>query len=644
MGPPWKLWCLRARAPTAIDSGINTNDESLSQVRDVSLQLTVSALRAESMGLRSGHLVRPHEPSITFSTTANAVVAKCDGYSCARRPCRAGRLLRRTAPPIASLRTSASPSLPCALVACLRNAIACRAADLTQAPRRSRRPAAAGRTAGARSPVRPCPHRRLVSCPTSKRRSRAAGGCAPTSPVASTSVSWPGGSAPPSPSSRRSSAASSCASKLDTLIMYELGLPLDAETKVWIEAARQARAASLVPPVAAGTEQARLHHARARSSSKCALRSHLRRSVRRSRRAWRRRRQGRATAPGGFAEDYEFFAAEDCACGESAARSRRSCSTGPSATSMRSSRRRRRATGKVRALVLKGRQQGCSTYVAGRFYHRASRERGLRVFILTHAGAGDPEPVRDRRALPRACARAPRPPASPTPTSCASTRSIPATRSAPPAPAASAAPRPCSSCTAPRWRSGPMRESHAAGVLQAVPDAPGTEIILESPPTGSATSFTRSGATPRAAPATTWRSSCPGTGRRNTASRCRRTSRSTPRSANTPRSTARPEQMAWRRAKIVELKDARLFKQEYPASAAEAFQMSGHDSFIPPALIAQGPQGAVRAVRPAGDRLRSGLDGRRPPRHGVAARAPPAQGGDAGSSSTPWRPPAGRSG
>jgi hypothetical protein len=42
------------------------------------------------------------------------------------------------------------------------------------------------------------------------------------------------------------------------------------------------------------------------------------------------------------------------------------------------------------------------------------------------------------------------------------------------------------------------------------------------------------------------------------------------------------EQMAWRRAKIAELKDLALFKQEYPASAAEAFQFSGYDSFIKP--------------------------------------------------------------
>jgi hypothetical protein len=42
-------------------------------------------------------------------------------------------------------------------------------------------------------------------------------------------------------------------------------------------------------------------------------------------------------------------------------------------------------TGRVRALILKGRQQGCSTYIGGRYYHRASRNKGLRVFILTHA-------------------------------------------------------------------------------------------------------------------------------------------------------------------------------------------------------------------------------------------------------------------
>ena len=45
------------------------------------------------------------------------------------------------------------------------------------------------------------------------------------------------------------------------------------------------------------------------------------------------------------------------------------------------------------------------------------------------------------------------------------------------------------------------------------------------------------------------------------------------------------EQMAWRRNKIAELKDPLLFKQEYPATTAEAFQASGHDFFIPAASV-----------------------------------------------------------
>jgi hypothetical protein len=40
--------------------------------------------------------------------------------------------------------------------------------------------------------------------------------------------------------------------------------------------------------------------------------------------------------------------------------------------------------GWVRAIVLKGRQQGISTYTAVRYYHRASMRRGVNVYILSH--------------------------------------------------------------------------------------------------------------------------------------------------------------------------------------------------------------------------------------------------------------------
>lgn len=42
------------------------------------------------------------------------------------------------------------------------------------------------------------------------------------------------------------------------------------------------------------------------------------------------------------------------------------------------------STGRVRAIVLKGRQQGVSTYTQGRFYWKISHRRGVKGYILTH--------------------------------------------------------------------------------------------------------------------------------------------------------------------------------------------------------------------------------------------------------------------
>ena len=41
---------------------------------------------------------------------------------------------------------------------------------------------------------------------------------------------------------------------------------------------------------------------------------------------------------------------------------------------------------RVRKIVVKARQQGSSTYIGARFYHKASLNRGKKVFILTHEG------------------------------------------------------------------------------------------------------------------------------------------------------------------------------------------------------------------------------------------------------------------
>lgn len=44
----------------------------------------------------------------------------------------------------------------------------------------------------------------------------------------------------------------------------------------------------------------------------------------------------------------------------------------------------RRETGKVRAAILKGRQQGMSTLIQARYFHKVITRRGIKAFILTH--------------------------------------------------------------------------------------------------------------------------------------------------------------------------------------------------------------------------------------------------------------------
>ena len=48
--------------------------------------------------------------------------------------------------------------------------------------------------------------------------------------------------------------------------------------------------------------------------------------------------------------------------------------------------KQKKETGKIRAIILKGRQQGASTYVEGRYIHNTTFNRGVRAFILTHDG------------------------------------------------------------------------------------------------------------------------------------------------------------------------------------------------------------------------------------------------------------------
>jgi hypothetical protein len=248
-----------------------------------------------------------------------------------------------------------------------------------------------------------------------------------------------------------------------------------------------------------------------------------------------------------------------------------------------------RATRKVRALILKGRQQGMSTYIAGRFYHRVTHETGTRVYVMAHEDAATQNLFEIVNRYHDNSADFVRPS-----TGAASAKELYFDKLDSGYKVGTAGSKATGRSSTIQLFHGsevafwPHADTHVAGVLQAVPETPGTEIILESTANGVGGYFHKM-----------WRDAETGLGdfiavfvpwfwspeyARPVAPDF---SLDDEERTYAELYTLSNEQMSWRRVKIGQLGDPALFKQEYPATAAEAFQMTGHDSFIPPALIAK---------------------------------------------------------
>jgi hypothetical protein len=236
--------------------------------------------------------------------------------------------------------------------------------------------------------------------------------------------------------------------------------------------------------------------------------------------------------------------------------------------------------GFVRALILKGRQQGASTYIGGRFYHRTALNRGLNAFILTHEQEAtnnlfamveryhEHNPLRPNTGAANAKELFFDRLDSGYTVGTAGTKAVGRSKTIMLLHGSEAA----------FW---PHAATHFAGVVQAVPLEPGSEVILESTANGVGGEFHER-----------WQQAERGEGdyiaifvpwfwqdeyRRPVPE------------GFTPDAEERAYmelhgldlgQVVWMRAKRAELKDPLLFKQEYPATPDEAFQTTGHDSFI----------------------------------------------------------------
>lgn len=258
----------------------------------------------------------------------------------------------------------------------------------------------------------------------------------------------------------------------------------------------------------------------------------------------------------------------------------------------------KRRTGKVRALLLKGRQTGFSTYIGGRFYHATSLNKGVQTYILTHeqdatnnlfdmvvrfhkhstlrpsTGASNAKELMFDRLD------------SGYTVGTAGSKAVGRSR------------------TIQRFHGSevafwPNAAEHFAGVIQTVPSEPGTEIILESTAQGVGGEFHER-----------WQIAEAGQGDYEAifipwfwSEEYRRP---VPPGFALDEEEAEYaalhgcdlEQMVWRRAKISELKDPLLFKQEYPATAAEAFQLTGHDSYIKAEAVLSARKAMVEGIGP----------------------------------------------
>ena len=247
--------------------------------------------------------------------------------------------------------------------------------------------------------------------------------------------------------------------------------------------------------------------------------------------------------------------------------------------------------GRVRILIVKGRQQGCSTYVEGRYYWRAARHHNKKVFILSHQ-AKTTKMLFDM--VERYWEMSP---AEAKPEAKVANRQELVFKSINSQYAVGTA------GSADVGRGGTVHLFHGSevafwenvqdiktGVLQSIPGGPGTEIILESTANGMSNAFytmcmaaleNKSDYKVVFIPwywQSEYRRPTPADGEFGL---------SEEEQEYKDTYSLEDDQIYWRREKIVDFGEEGgwMFKQEYPAYLQEAFQTSGRTLISPQSII-----------------------------------------------------------
>jgi hypothetical protein len=242
-------------------------------------------------------------------------------------------------------------------------------------------------------------------------------------------------------------------------------------------------------------------------------------------------------------------------------------------------------TGMIRALVLKGRQQGVSTYTEGRYYWKVTHRRGVRAFILTHEDAATQNLFEMASRYHTNCPHIVRPE-----TGTSNAKELTFGKLDSGYKLGTAGTKAVGRSSTVQYFHGseiafwPHADSHFSGIMQAIPHAPGTEVILESTANGAGGKFYEM-----------WQDAEKGKGEfiaifmpwfwQSEYSVDPKEFTFTDKERTLAKLYSLSEsQLAWRQLKIQELGED-LFHQEYPCTAQEAFLVSGRPAFDPKSLM-----------------------------------------------------------
>lgn len=237
--------------------------------------------------------------------------------------------------------------------------------------------------------------------------------------------------------------------------------------------------------------------------------------------------------------------------------------------------KQRAETGRVRVLVLKGRQQGVSTYVQGRFFWRVTHRRGVRAYILTHQDDASSNLFGMAQRFFENC-----PPELKPTLGAANAKELSFSKLDSGYKVSTAGSKGTGRSDTIQLFHGsevaywPNADTHVSGALQAVPDADGTEVVLESTSAG---------------PLGVFYDRCMAALRSETDYRLIFIAWFMQAEYRRPvppgfvmtgeeieyaeRHGIDAQQVAWRRAKIRELGGMHNFRREYPATPEEAFRV-----------------------------------------------------------------------